>query len=57
MLFCAAAILSVIQHSDVKNEAVKAKQNFHLAIADTTKELGKKVFMLPARLAIKIQPV
>ena len=44
MLFCAAAILSVIQLSDVKNEAVKTQKNFHIAIADTSKELGKKVF-------------
>lgn len=44
MLFFAAAISSFFQHADVKNKALKTPPGFDMAVADTTKELGKKVF-------------
>ena len=44
MLFCAASIFTVIQHADRKSKAGETQPGFNMAVADTTKELGKKVF-------------
>src|SRR5262245_12899842 len=44
MLFYTATILAVFKHTDVKSKAGKTRKSFNMGVADTTKELGKKVF-------------